>query len=199
MPDSVVPRGLIAHLERHLGEIDTGWRANQAGEVPFSIVRFTHAPGAHFVAYSTLGLSHAALASPEPAKHIHHELIMLVPPSLEAGRVASILEQAGSEALDSGTAYLRGEVIGPRGPLFPNSQLEALYVAIPVYLPDEFAVCRENGRDIVLAWLVPIANDEAAFVATHGWKAFEDRLVELDPDLVDLHRTSTVLDHANPS
>ncbi len=103
---------------------------------------------------------------------------------------AGLLQQIGMEALAADRPLLRGDVIGPRGELFAGSGLEAVYVAIPVYLPDEFAVCDEDGTEIVIAWLVPISSSETQYVREHGWRAFEDRLVESDPDLTDVFRAS---------
>lgn len=71
--------------------------------------------------------------------------------------------------------------------------MEALYVAMPAYLPDKFTSCTEETRPIAIAWLVPISASEAEYVATRGWDEFEDRLVELDPDLTDLHRAPMTL------
>jgi hypothetical protein len=44
----------------------------------------------------------------------------------------------------------------------------------------------------VLVLLVPITDDEAAFVAAHGWDAFEEHLEAADPDLFDLNRRSSL-------
>jgi len=62
--------------------------------------------------------------------------------------------------------------------------------AIPVYFPDGFANYREEDRDVVMVWLVPISGTEAAFVHDHGWDRFEDELVKADPDLTDLTRAT---------
>ena len=71
--------------------------------------------------------------------------------------------------------------------------MEALYVGIPVYLPEAFATFkREDGDTSVVAWLVPISAAEARFVDRRGWEAFEDELVKHDPDLSDPHRPSIV-------
>jgi hypothetical protein len=51
---------------------------------------------------------------------------------------------------------------------------EAFYAAIPVYFPDGFANYREEDRDVVMVWLVPISGTEAEFVHEHGWNRFED-------------------------
>ena len=64
---------------------------------------------------------------------------------------------------------------------------------MPAYFPDDFATF-EGGHDpIVIAWLVPISRAEASFVAQRGWGAFEDVLVEQNPDLTDFYRGSTKL------
>jgi hypothetical protein len=58
-------------------------------------------------------------------------------------------------------------------------------------LPRAFHVCRpEEGESIVFAWLVPITANEASFVRSRGWSAFEKKLEEHDPDLLDMPRPS---------
>lgn len=185
---------LVEHLERHLGPIEVGWSADPDGTaMPFHVVRFGNGTGLAAVAFSTLGLSRFGLRSPASGREIWHELLMLVPETLRAGPIPGLLQQVGSSALDSGQALLRGDVLGPHGPLVPGSSMEALYVAMPAYLPDEFASCTEETRPIAIAWLVPISASEAEYVATRGWDEFEDRLVELNPDLTDLHRAPMTL------
>jgi hypothetical protein len=90
--------------------------------------------------------------------------------------------------VERGWGLRRGEVIGPRGKLFEHGTTTALYAAAPVYLPDDFAECAEGNRTIVLVWLVPITDDEAEYVRTHGWNSFEDALVAEDPDLTVVDR-----------
>ena len=119
---------------------------------------------------------------------------MLVPKQLHEGSVVGIIQQAAMDALESGNAYLRGDIIGPRGPLLPRSKLEALYVSVPVYFPESFATVIDGSHQIVLAWLVPISQRESAYVSSLGWSAFEDRLTELDPDLTDIYREPLPLD-----
>ena len=55
-----------------------------------------------------------------------------------------ILQQVGLGVLAAERPLLRGEVVGPNGPLLPGSAMEAFYLALPVYLPDEFAWCDEG-------------------------------------------------------
>jgi hypothetical protein len=180
---------LVDHFERALGLVHAGWsRDGDGADLPFQIVRFAENSGPNSVGYATLGLSRYPLTSPTSGKSIRQELLFLAPAALESDTVVSLLLQVGSMALDTGRALLRGDVIGPAGEIVPGSEMTALYVTMPVYFPDEFGTYADPDGDIVVAWMVPISDREAAFVAQHGWEAFEDRLVEADPDLVDIQR-----------
>jgi hypothetical protein len=180
---------LIDHLEQHLGSITDGWSKDHAGEQgTFQIVRFVSDknPG---VVYSTLGLSNYPLPSRQTGKLIRHELVMVTPHAEAPRGIPGLLQQVGDERRRSGQAFLRGDVIGPQGKLWPDAMMEALYVSIPVFLPDSFASCATASiGSVVFAWLVPITANEAAYIRDHGWNEFEDRLVEQEVDLVNIHR-----------
>ncbi|WP_407359100.1 suppressor of fused domain protein [Microbacterium sp. LTA6] len=185
---------LIEHFERTLGPIHSGWSVDPDGaEMPFQLVRFAGGSDAGSVAYATLGLSRQALSSPDPGRFIRQELLILAPDALKPDLVASLLLQVGSMVIGTRRALLRGNVIGPAGPLVPESDLTALYVTVPVYFPDEFATFEGDDGDVVIAWLVPITTGEADFISRHGWDAFEDNLVDQDPDLVDFGRSEMKL------
>lgn len=96
-------------------------------------------------------------------------------------------------SLTEGRALLRGDVIGPGGPLVHSPAMEALYVGMPVYLPEEFATYSSDDSSVVIAWLIPISRAEANYVTRKGWKAFEDRLAADDPNLMDVHRLSLAI------
>ena len=66
--------------------------------------------------------------------------------------------------------------------------MEAIYVSLPIYFPDEFSVYSQNEIDIAIAWLIPISRSEARYVRERGWRDFEQRLAEIDPDLVNVYR-----------
>jgi hypothetical protein len=181
--------GLVEHFEKGLGQIEVGWSVDADGRrMPFQIVRFPQGSGPGTISFATLGLGRYPLTSPDPDIEIRHELLMLAPESLRDGVLPSLIQQVGEETIHSQRPLLRGDVIGPRGPLIPGSQMEALYVTLPVYFPDEFATCEEDDHTIVIAWLVPISAGEAHYIVHHGWADFEDRLVEQDPDLTDFGR-----------
>ena len=81
-----------------------------------------------------------------------------------------MLQQIADEFIQTGCAPLRGQVFGPRGPLIPGSELAALYAAIPVYFPDDFAAHQSAEWTTVFVWLVPISASEAKCVSAdrHG-------------------------------
>jgi hypothetical protein len=183
--------GLVEHFERFLGSIQLGWTHDADGvEMPFQVVRFEKGSGSGTVGFARLGLSRHGLPSVTSGREIRHQLLLLVPDSLRDGPMPALLHQVGMRALTSERALLRGDVLGPQGPLLPGSSMVALYVGMPVYFPDEFGSCEEDGHSVVIAWLIPISKLEAGYVARHGWGAFEERLVEADPDLTDAYRPS---------
>ncbi|MFI6717728.1 suppressor of fused domain protein [Kribbella sp. NPDC050470] len=180
---------MIEHFERYLGPIQEGWAVDADGEeMPFQIVRFDQGSDDKTVSFATLGLGRYPLRSTTTARTFRHELLLLAPNKLARGPLPSLLQPIGQACIQDGRALLRGDVLGPRGPLLAGSQMEAFYVAMPAYFPDEFATCEGPDGPVVISWLVPIAAPEAHYVARHGWEAFEDRLVEQDPDLTDFGR-----------
>lgn len=177
---------LPSHLEAYLGEIDAGWQGSSSANVPFQVARFSKGSDEDSVSFASLGLSDHLLRG--KSRQIRQELFMIVPKSLREGPVPGIIQQVGAEALEKHQALLRGDVIGARGPIFRNSQMEALYVTLPVYFPDEFAVYEQDDKAIAIAWLVPISANEANYVHKHGWSKFEELMERKNPDLVDIHR-----------
>jgi hypothetical protein len=177
------------HLESFCGPIVEGWRTDPDGKkMPCTVARFERGPSQGSVTFATLGLNSYRLKSATSQKLIRHELVMLARKDAIPGNLPALLHQVSAEAVSRGRAYLRGEVIGPRNPLFTGTALTALYVAIPVYFPDEF-----NSVDgVVFVWLIPITTREAAFVSAEGWSRFEDILVRENADLLDLNRPSVV-------
>jgi hypothetical protein len=52
----------------------------------------------------------------------------------------------------------------------------------------------DSDPQTLFALLIPVTHDEIHFIWDHGWSAFEDRLVEQDPDVWDLERASINLE-----
>ena len=184
---------LIDHVERFLGPISKGWKNDHAGvALPYAVMLFEATPFRDAVAFVTLGLSNFPMGKSSDGKPIRLELMVLARKG--AGLpVPDALQRISNEMLARKKPVLRGEVIGPFGPLWDGTQLEAFYVTAPAYLPDEFAtVDLKIGATAILAWLVPITRAEADRVREVGWSQFEDELVAVDPDLLDPYRSSFV-------
>ena len=183
---------ITQHIEQYLGQIEHGWTKNADGEIlPFQVAACKNGVIKDVTAFVTLGVSRIELVSPVSLKPIRQELLMTARSEYDAFGMPNILQQLAIEAVRSGTAYLRGDVIGPRGSIFKGSSIEAFYVTIPTYYPESFSVFKESEKNhIVLAWLVPISSEEAQYVRSHGWNAFESLLEINGPDLLDLKRES---------
>jgi len=178
-------RTIVDHLEEVLGLIVGGWGSDPDGrKLPLQIAQFANGPVAGTGALATIGLSNHALAMGD-GRSVRQELVMVFRNEDGPRNLPAVMQHVAMSALDQHRAYLRGDIIGPRGPLFSGSRYEALYVAIPVYFPDSFRLFRpDTGDPIVMAWLVPITHGEAHLIQRRGWSFFEDQLEAQDPDLL---------------
>lgn len=111
------------------------------------------------------------------------------PPSWE---IVELMAVVGRDVVASHAAMARGQVLGPAGPLVTGSELEAFYCSLPMFWPDDFAQFDGMDPTVTIVWLVPISRAEASYVRDRGWDAFEDLLVEHEPDLRDWHWPSIV-------
>ncbi|WP_329518854.1 suppressor of fused domain protein [Spirillospora sp. NBC_01491] len=189
---------LIDHLEDRLGRIMHGWSRHPNGRpMPFKVAECGggRLPGIN--TYVTVGLSETHLPSRVSDKGVHQELMIAVPAELADGPYPVILQEIGLDLIREETALLRGDVVGPFGPMAEGSGLESFYASIPVHHDDRFAEVEPgaDGREfpIVLTWLIPISRSESDFVSRHGWDDFESEMEKQDPDLFDLHRADLVL------
>ncbi|MFI5711513.1 suppressor of fused domain protein [Kribbella sp. NPDC051620] len=181
--------GLPEHFEKYLGEIECGWTTDPDGRpMPFSVARYPEGSGSGSCAFSTIGLSKHELHWPN-GRTVRQELLMLVTDEHRDGSIPAVLQQVGTMLMAEHHAVRLGDLFGPNGPVVAGSALEAFWVHQPVYQPDDFAVFKDT---IVIAWLIPISPAEADFVRRRGSDAFQELLIEQDPNLMDLFRDSVV-------
>lgn len=181
------------HLEAHLGEFVEARRAIGADAQPgLSVLRFVDQPNAGAVTYTTLGLSKTDLH--QERGHVRQELLISIRDEGESFRAAGVLPAIADQLLTSGHALLRGEVLGPAGPVLPGASVHAFLCWEPVYFDDDLGEYTEAGDDvpIVIIWLAPLTADEAAFAQAQGWPALSDVLEATDPDLLDWNRPTVV-------
>lgn len=183
----------IEYLEKHLGEIKYGWSKDSSGKIqPYDVVKYNKGPFEGTVTYSTLGLSKIPLKSRMSDKTIRYELFFVAYGSFGDKNIPGILQQVANQNISSGEAYLRGDLLGPKGKLFNGLDLEALYVSTPVYFPETFEVYEDGDTPIVQVWLIPLTKKEAEYIKNNGWSKFEDILELNDPDLIDFTRKSII-------
>ena len=188
--DVSAERVVLERFEAELGQLAVGWSRNADGvQMPFQILRFDNAPSRGAATFATLGISSQLLQSEKSGREIRQEYLMTCLEEQRDWNIPAVLQQIGSESTRRRRAILRGEVLGPRGPLFPGSDVTALYAAIPVYFSDALhSVTVGVGKEVVLVWLLPLHTSEAAWIRRVGWRGFEERLAETHLDLCDLRR-----------
>jgi hypothetical protein len=181
---------LIDHLENHLGEISHGWKDNSS-VFDFRVVSFENQPFGGVRTYSTLGLSDFILPMVK-TKEIRQELIFSANERFDIEQVASFLSTFAESIASSNKALLRGDIIGPTGPVIFGTLLNSVYSAIPVVFEESFAVFDETNPPTVFVWVIPIHETEVNFVRSKGWKKFEAMLESKEPDLWNLTRDPIV-------
>ncbi|MER7333675.1 MULTISPECIES: suppressor of fused domain protein [unclassified Micromonospora] len=186
--------GLIEHLESFLGLIAGGSRGDDATPEGVQVAWFgPDVPFGGVTTLVTVGLSrrHLGLAAGEA---LHQELVMHVPTDDYPARAAGLLFQVAGEMVRRRAGLQHGQVIGPRGPLFPGSQTTAMVAISPRYLPEPFAVCHTETVQVVLTWLVPITTGEAEVIQKSGWGTLEQAFAAQNPDLADPGRGEVALE-----
>lgn len=178
---------LVSHLESFLGRMSGGSQGDSSTPPGVQVAWFgPDSPAPGVTTLVTLGLSHHHLGG------LHQELLMHLRTDTLPGNAAGVLFQVAGELLARGHGLRRGEVLGPRGRLFPAGDMTALIAERPVCLPDEFAVCQTSAAKVVLTWLVPITTEEAQLAAAQGWPALQEAFIVHDPDLADITRPVVV-------
>jgi hypothetical protein len=139
------------------------------------------------VTYSTFGLSENVLRQIDGSV-CRQEFIFCCYESCINENVPALLVSLGEDILYSGTAVARGQVLTLNDSWFNDCNFNALYCAVPVYFPPSLRKFDNSAPPTIFVWLVPIFKEEAQFVSNFGWEAFEDKLEENDPDLMNFKR-----------
>ena len=114
------------------------------------------------------------------------------PASEVANEIIFFMLRFADLVLSKHEALLRGQVIGPGKSLFSHSEMNAIYISIPVIFEEGFNTFEGSSPPTVLVWLVPIFADEARYVEKYGWGKFEDILEQKNPDLWNIERQSVI-------
>jgi hypothetical protein len=188
---------LVEHLESFLGLIAGGSRGDDATPEGVQVAWFgPDVPFGGVTTLVTVGLSRCHLGLPNGGA-LHQELVMHVPTDDYPARAAGLMFQVAGEMVRRRAGLQHGQVIGPRGHLFPGSHTTAMVATSPRYLPESFAVCHTESAPVVLAWLIPITTGEAEVIQVLGWEALEQAFAAQNPDLADPARVEVGLDQLN--
>jgi hypothetical protein len=183
----------IEHLEYYLGKVNQTFEPiGLVDKRPFQVLSFRGTPVPEATTIATAGLSGHILEQPRGPK-IRQEFVACTYHKNANEEFAGIIDHVGRQILLEHKALLRGEVLGPAGPIVPGSTLEALLCASPWYWEDD-GFSRYSGLTpaVLIVWLVPISCDEANFIQNNGIDVFEDLIAKREPDLFDLGRLSIV-------
>ena len=180
----------IEHAEKHLGDIDQGWKEN-ASDQDIGIVSFRSNPAESITTYLSLGLSKEVLRLSE-SKRVRQELVLSVYSMAISSLVVSFLMSLCEAILARGQAVLRGEVIPLSKELASRLEFDAVYCTIPVFFDDGFRTYSDSSPNTVVVWTIPIYQSEASYIEANGWEAFEELLEQDDPDLCSLSRQAVV-------
>jgi hypothetical protein len=180
---------ILHHLETYIGKIDGAWSEFAAGsKAQFQVLKFERQPVQTAVTCCTLGLSENVLKQIDGSV-CRQELIFCCYESCFNEDVPALLASLGEEILGSGNAVARGQAL-TLNDIWSNgcSNINSLYCTSPVYFPPSLSKFDGSVPPTIFVWLVPIFKEEAQFISTHGWEAFEEELEENDPDLMNFKR-----------
>lgn len=181
----------FSHIERSFGRIQNGWKLDNVLK-NVQVVKTCPENIDDSEAYVTLGLSNFSYPLIGKENYVRVELFILLLKDMKVSYVPSIIEDVIGEMNKRGRAFLRGEVIGPKGKLFDGSEVTALYVAPPMCLDDAANGFIIDQEEVLFMWLVPITDSESGYIKKYGWEAFEDKLELEEVDVIDVFRKSVV-------
>jgi hypothetical protein len=180
------------HIESYLGVIDTShgyWRLNRPDGPPLQVIAFPNRPAKGATTLCTLGLSAHELCS--SSGHVRQELLISAWDRFAGKELAATLMIFGTQILDTHRAKETGDVIGPAGPIIPESELEAILCLPPDSFPTAFAFCSATEPPTGFLRLVPVSANEASEVSRDGIDHLLSRWRQQGIDLLNLSRNAT--------
>jgi len=174
------------HYARFLGRprasYDVSLKAHPEGT--YDIWEYAGVPFEDVVVLATLGFSAV------PIHMYRQELLVLCYERFASGELVRSLIGTVQMVAAEGHPLQQGEVLAltPKGPIDENTSMVGFYSAVPTYFPDEFQLVEHDETPVDIGWLIPIYQSEINWIEHNGWEAFEDLLVEQDPDVLDLAR-----------
>jgi hypothetical protein len=130
-----------------------------------------------------------------PLHMFRQEFLFLCYDQFISGDLIALLAFVAKVVSENNHPLLHGTVLPPAGPLLEYTSMEALYVGTLMYFntsDESFDVLKADSTSVLISWLIPLHSSEAGWIGEHGYDAFEDLIIDRDPDLMDLERPPLV-------
>lgn len=135
--------------------------------------------------YATHGLARAGEPGEAAAEYV------LLAPS-EQPLLVELLAALATVAARPEGRLGAGSICALGRPWLRGAAADHLLVLPPYPFGPGFEACEQDGRRVVVLWLVPITAAEAAHARAHGWEALEELIGAAGAELVDPARASVV-------
>jgi hypothetical protein len=155
----------------------------------YHIVEYEDRPCQGAVTLATLGLSAV------PLHMFRQELLFCCYKRFVIPDLITLIRVVAQMITDSQHPLFHGDTLPPAGPLLETTPMEALYTATLMYFntdAQQFDTLQVGTLRVLIAWLLPVYRTEVEWIQKYGYDAFEDLIVELDPDGLNLARPPIV-------
>ena len=155
------------------------------------VATFDNVPDSGLMTTITVGVSAHELQQAVSRTAMRQELVTTVDRRYRALPWHEIVMAVAKEMLEKHEALMFGQVLGPRGPLFPEARwckATALLVGLPAFFDADFAEPELDNDAVIIAELIPITTTEADSIKQFGWTSFLDRVDSGEINVLDLER-----------
>ena len=182
-----VNENLALAIEQRLGKISQAWKFG-LGTSHYHICEFENQIFHNIRFHGTIGFSEQSLLTKDGKKETYQEFVVGVDKNDDSKWIPAVLEQICSSLTQQNSPVLRGDILGPHGPLHSSTTLTAFYATYPFFLDEHLHVLNVNLKQRILVWLIPIYDTEVRFIEKNGWQTFEDILEQNIGSLTQMDR-----------
>jgi hypothetical protein len=185
-PSNKLDSHLPKHAQRYLGIPSNLWDGGNG----VLVAKYTDTPFEEYTTLLAVAEEEAELefADGRPCQ----QLLMMTCPDGAADECAKELARLAENLYSQDQALPYGFVMDATAGIFGDENMQAWYVAPPLYFDEELAVDVKADPPTLYLWLVAITGAERGFVESQGSDAFEALLEAQDPDMTDWGRESAV-------
>ncbi len=177
------------HIDFHCGNSPEDYFKEHGTDL--SVAKFVNVPDNNFVTHLSLGLASHVLKQKKSGSKVRQELLICIKPEYEKLPWQDIIFSVGSLMMRDHNALMRGQVLGPRGLLFPERpkiKMTSLLCSYPAFFREEFCQVEQMDIPTFFVELIPITTAESKFISEKGWSKFFDRIDNGEVDILNLER-----------